>query len=123
MGNDLELLLVATILSIRSNISRNPEKCYLNYLNFSNNNNKERNMKTEALREEVSSLLRINERCNCNEDTDQRLVLAVMVLLGVCTTLFILCLYLYFQNRNLFRRISNNEEDGGISSMVLSDKC
>ena len=33
------------------------------------------------------------------------LILALIVLLGTCTTLFLLCLYLYYQNRNLFRRI------------------
>ena len=32
-------------------------------------------------------------------------MLAVLVVLGVCTTLLALCLYLYWQNRKLYRII------------------
>ena len=47
-------------------------------------------------------LLRVLTRC---VPSGGGAVLALLVVLGVCTTLLALCLYLYCQNRKLYRII------------------
>ena len=42
------------------------------------------------------------ERC---PGTSDRLVLVIMVLVGVSTSLLVLCIYLFLQNKKLFKRL------------------
>lgn len=64
----------------------------------------------------------ISEKCICSNPADESgLTLILIGLMGVCTSLLILCLYLFNQNRNLYRRISSTNSANDNSSST--DKC
>jgi len=55
--------------------------------------------------------------------TSERLVLVIMVLVGVSTSLLVLSIYLYLQNKKLFKRLRGPPGCEEPLSVLLTDKC